>query len=115
MKYSFPSWYSSKSFISDKSGQFNGTSCSSKYIGVNIVQKKTDKNPAWVGIMRYKGKIVFKCTYKASDIGSDTVKQDLCAINRDIHIREHNLPNKKNFTDKELHNITISYVALGLL
>ena len=91
------------------------SNCTSKYIGVSRVQKKTDRHPAWLGKAAHKGKVVFKCTYKASDLGSDTVKQDLCAIHRDIHIQKHNLPNKKNFTDKQLKDLIYIYTKQNLM
>ncbi len=89
---------------------------SSKYIGVCIQRNGRGSDAyGWRGKMRIKGETPFSCFYRASDLGTDEEKQDLCAIQRELVIIEKDLPNNRNFKGDELDVLILKYVRKGLL
>lgn len=79
----------------------------SGYIGV-YVYRKNDNIYGYKSVIVYKKCILMKNLYKDETLNDKTLIQS--AIDRDIFIIEHNLPHRRNFTDKELF-VNMEYLA----
>ena len=70
------------------------------YVGV-FVDKKANGDPyGYITVINSKGKHLLKTRYKDDTLHETTMLQ--AVMDRDIFIREHNLPHRKNLTDNQL-------------
>ncbi len=113
-----------------KTQMHNGTTCtscgkfkrpleedkSSKYIGVCYIQPREGKSQGyWISTARFKGKSWRFQTYRDSEPLSNEDKDTLCAIHRDIGLRNNQLPNTRNFTDDKLSELLMFYASKNLI
>jgi len=82
----------------------------SGYIGVHYKNPVIRKNRGteqgeWRGVIVQNGLTIFKVRYKDSYAGSSEYKKKKCAIDRELHIIENDLPYTRNFTDDKLNKL----------
>ena len=69
----------------------------SKYVGVCYVEPRKGFDGHWLSRMRHQYLTIFTSIYFDSEDQTDEIKEIKCALDRDIHILENNLPHTRNF------------------